>query len=239
MPDTPRRLLEKLHERCGAVQAESLSGSGESEIGARYAFLDQLSAWDEVLDGRPEALLFETAQSEYAAAILSASQGRYRSAFKGLRLCLELYLQGVLLSVDAIALIEWLDNRRDTAWAAIVDPELGIYSHRFCRALFPALDDKRTNFGTMARTLYRELSECTHGNVPRYILFPRELKYSAETLEMFLSKCDTLRLLIHFSMSLRYLNFLKVEPDSHLAQILREELGHMTPIRSSLEGSER
>ena len=172
---TPKTLIEDLHRACGEIVNESLTGEREGRLASRYILLDQLRTWDQTLIGRAELRLFETAQAEYIGATLSVCQGRYRSAFKSLRLSLELYLQGLLLSVDELAMVEWLANQRDTVWATIVDPEKGVFSSRFTRAFFAELDDSRKNMETLSRTLYRELSECTHGNIPRFVSIPPKL----------------------------------------------------------------
>ena len=236
MPATPKELIERLHLTCGEVIAKSLEGGRESHLSSRYVFIDQLQAWDGILGNRPEATLYETAQAEYVAAILSVCQGRYRNAFKSLRLTLELYLQGIFLSVDELSLREWLGNSKDTNWGAIVNSDTGLFSARFTRAFFPELEDRRKNIETLARTLYRELSECIHGNVPQLVRFPKEIEFSEESFSVFLAKCDTLRLIVHFSLSMRYLSNINRDNASSLEGILVEELGYLTPIRTFFGG---
>jgi hypothetical protein len=71
--------------------------------------------------------------------LLNNSQGQYRNAFKGLRLVLELILQGAYLSVYPVLLSEWLRSQADTSWQAILDPDNGVLVAASTSLIFGAI----------------------------------------------------------------------------------------------------
>jgi hypothetical protein len=180
--------------------------------------------------------LYEVAHREYFIAMLNLVQGQYRNAFKGLRLVLELHLQGILLSADPIGLSEWLRNAKDTSWAAIVDEERGVFSVRFAKAFFPALEDKTGAYRGVVRTLYKELSETTHGNISNVIQLPRSIAFSAEAFRTWCEKAETLRSTVHFGLALRYLGELDGERTGLVEAMLLDRLGSVAPVRERLGG---
>lgn len=234
-PATTRAAIQKLHDACAAALALSFEGPREGQMGARFAFGSELQTWSTVLRGRPERALYDVAQREYLVAMLNLAQGQYRNAFKGLRLVLELHLQGVLLSTDPVGLSEWLRNAKDTIWARIIEDE-GVFGKRFVRAFFPDLEPRVGAVQAVARTLYRELSEATHGNVPDAILLPQGIGFDQEAFDTWCSKADTLRSVVHFSLTLRYLNEIGVTQLHLVEPMLLERLGDIAPIRERLGG---
>lgn len=233
---TQRQLIEQLHAICSETIIETMADNREQEVARRYLFSSELQIWNKALQEKEEVVLYTLAQGEYLTALLNLCQGQYRNSFKGLRLVLELYLQGVKLSADPISLYEWLNEGRDTVWAAIIDEDNGIFSRRFCSAFFPELEGKSKNFGTMSRTLYRELSSCTHGNSSNDIPLPKSLLFNLVAFETWMNKADVLRTIIHFSLSMRYLKNIPKITRQDLEAILLEELGHLEPVRAFLGG---
>ena len=234
--ESVRGVIDNLHENCGTVLNQTLAGAGEVALANRYLFVAELDAWATALAGRPEGALFEIAQREYLVSMLSLSQGMYRNAFKGLRLVLELHLQGVLLSADPIGLNEWLRSAKDTIWAAIVDDQNGVFTVRFARAFFPELEGRVGAFVGIARALYRELSECTHGNVPNAIQLPKGISYDADVFQTWCEKADTLIAIVHFALALRYLKELRGEHLKAVEHVLLERLGSISAVRERLGG---
>lgn len=137
--------LQRLSEATVAAASATLASARRDDVAAAYAFATELETWRVVLSGRPECALFDTAHGEYLLALLTAVQGQYRNGFKGLRLVLELHLQGVLLSTDLLALREWLASSRDTNWAQITGAE-GVFGHRMVRAFLPAFAEPAPRF---------------------------------------------------------------------------------------------
>ena len=231
-------VVRRLHDQCSQTIDLSLHGENEVRIAENYLFAADLDAWRTAIDGQLEASLVETAASEYALATLNVCQGQYRNGFKGLRLVLELCLQSTHLSADLVLRSEWLKGEQDTIWAILVDTDKGPLSHRSCRAFFPDLFEHVGHFRQIGQTLYRELSECIHGNVPNHIPLPTSLEFSQETFDLWNSKAKLVRLVVHFAFVLRYLNGLPATKRSPLEAAVTEQLGHIAAIRAAFEVGE-
>ena len=138
----PTKIIRSLHDNCSKVVIASCETKYNAYNAGSYGFANDLELWIQALSDRPESALFQTASSEFVLALLNNAQGQYRNAFKGLRLVLELVLQGAYLSVNPVLLSEWLRSQADTSWQAILDPDKGVFAVRYCRAFFPALADE-------------------------------------------------------------------------------------------------
>lgn len=231
----PGAVIRCLHDQCSQTLALSLHGENEALLAESYLFAGDLDAWRKAIDGQLETSLVETAASEYVLATLNVCQGQYRNGFKGLRMVLELCLQSTHLSADLVLRAEWLKGEQDTIWATLVDTDKGPLSSRSCRAFFPDLSEHVGHFRQIGQTLYRELSECIHGNVPNYIPLPTSLAFSKETFDLWHSKAKLVRLVVHFAFALRYLNGLPVAKRSPLEAAVTEQLGHIAAIRAAFE----
>ncbi|WP_139335519.1 hypothetical protein [Janthinobacterium sp. TND4EL3] len=210
----------------------SLQGANENVLGESYVFASDLEAWRDAIGGSSEASLLATAATEYVVAMLNICQGQYRNGFKGLRLVLELCLQGTHLSANLLLREEWIRGEKDTVWATLVDEENGPLSLRFCRAFFPELGEHTGHFRQLARTIYRELSECIHGNVPNHIPLPSKLDFSQETFDLWHKKAEIVRLVVHFAFAVRYLRTLPTQKRTGVEAVLIEQLGYIAAIRT-------
>ncbi|MFZ5711869.1 MAG: hypothetical protein ACOY3N_03395 [Bradyrhizobium sp.] len=236
MVDTIREIIEQLHERCTTTLRHSLEDQFSSSNGASYSFCLDLDNWISALEGKPEQALLKTAASELALAFLNNCQGQYRNAFKGLRLCLELALQAVHLSTNLVSLQEWLTSQSDTSWSAIIDEENGIFSKRFCRAFFPTAIDHAAPLRSLSQTLYREMSECIHGNVPNKIPLPSTISFDPDTFQLWHSKAATLRYIAIFALTVRYFAALDTDGKDKVRPAILEQLGTMQVFRNAIEG---
>lgn len=228
-------IFRQLHGQCAQTIDISLQGDNQAKLGQAYLFAGDLDAWRTAIDGQIEAGLIETASNEYILAALNVCQGQYRNGFKGLRLVLELCLQSTHLSANLVLRAEWLKGEKDTIWATLVEADNGPLSVRSCRAFFPELSEHVSHFRQLAQTLYRELSECTHGNVPNHIPLPTSLNFSQDTFELWLSKAKSVRLVAHFAFTLRYLNDLSAAKRAPLEAAVTDQLGHIAAIRAAFE----
>jgi hypothetical protein len=228
---TPRTIVLELNERCTSAVTHATAAEFEPLIGQSYVFLTDLEAWTDVLGSRPEASLLQTASNEYAVSLLNSCQGQYRNAFKSLRLVMELCLQSVFLSADLVALGEWLRNDADTIWAALLDGDRGLFSKRFCLAFAPSLVEHTSHFREIARTVYRELSECIHGNVPEKIPLPLSLGFDEVTFRLWHEKAKIVRLTSVFSLSMRYLGSLTPDERKRVEAGVIDQLGHIEVLR--------
>jgi hypothetical protein len=231
-----RGYFEDLRTKSDEIFASSLAEPNDGKVGGSFLFVEELGLWCRLLDSRLESELLRVAALEYEFAILALAQGHYRHAFKGLRLVLELILQTVFLSVDEIALREWLDNRIHTTWASILEVDEGVFSTRFARAFFPALTPHIKNYRELAAVVYRECSECVHGNIPQQIPLPEALKFDQAVFDMWHKKASQVALIAHFVLALRYLQDCPREGLSALEPVLDEHLGHIEEIRNLLGG---
>jgi hypothetical protein len=232
----PSKIIKALHADCTTVINASSDSKYDQLNAASYGLADDFDLWNKVLAGRPEISLFETASSEYILGLLNNSQGQYRNAFKGLRLVLELVLQGAYLSVNLVTLAEWLKSQADTSWQMILDPNKGVFAERFCRAFFPALTDDVPAIKTLAETLYREMSECTHGNVPNRIPLPKTISFDEPTFLLWHEKTRTLRLIVNFMLAMRYVSDLSADARDMVRPMIMDQLGHFEPVRQTFGG---
>ncbi len=232
----PGAIVQKLHDLCSAALAQSLDAKFDPLNASSYGLASDLDSWAQALASRPEQKLYVTASSEYVLALLNNSQGQYRNAFKGLRLILELVLQGAYLSVYLVSLNEWLNSQADTAWSGILDLDRGVFAKRFCRAFFPELEKYLDEFKALSETLYREMSECIHGNVPNKIPLPAKIEFDEPTFTLWHEKAGTLRYIVNFVLTMRYARELSEEQKAMVQAAITDQLNHVEGIRTMFGG---
>lgn len=230
--------LAKLHQVCVVTFGQSFEEGREAKIASVMQFSTDFEVWRDVLANRPEASILSDANKELTIALLSLTQGQYRNAFKGLRLVLELVLQSVYLSANLVDLNEWKKNQRHTSWTKLADNDNGPLGIRFCQAFFPELKEHRSNMLSVSTTLYTELSETIHGNTPLCIPLPGSMEFNEDVFNLWLEKFESIKLLVHFILCMRYLASLEEDSRNKLVDILNEQLGHITEVRASLGGVE-
>lgn len=228
--------FQELQKKCDAILAVSLADPNAALIAASRQFSLEIDVWQQAISSRREAELLRTATLEFEFALLALCQGHYRHAFKSLRLVLELCLQAVHLSANEMRLREWLDNRSDTVWNAIVEDENGVFSQRFAQAFFPELAVHIPHYRSMAISVYRECSECVHGNMPKHVPLPASLAFDKDVFSLWHSKAAIVARVVHFSLCLRYLKDLNEAAVARLEPSLSDRLGHVTEIRNRLGG---
>lgn len=232
-----RAIIHDLHEGCTRAVLSAVR-SEHNEINAKsYALSTDLDVWIKVLEARRETALYKAASTEYVFGLLANAQAQYRNAFKSLRLVLELILQGAYLSVHIVALTEWLGSQADTSWQAILDPNRGVFAARYFRAFFPPLIGEASAFKALAETLYREMSECTHGNVPNKVPLPSRIAFDDATFTLWHEKAKTLRLIINFMLSVRYLMSLSAAGKEEISTVILDQLGHFDSLRRAIDGT--
>jgi len=231
-----REIMDGLHGLCGSTLVASFDPKFGAPNGSSYGFSSDMERWTKCLQGRKENELYASSSREFAVALLSNFHGQYRNGFKSLRLVLELVLQGVLLSANLVALNEWLLNQRDTVWSTIIDRDGGVLSKTFCRAFYPDIAEQAAQLNTIAATLYRELSECIHGNVPNKIPLPNEIAFHEETFLLWHEKAKTVSYVTTFALTMRYLNELGADALEDIKPVVLEQMGHIEPVRVSLGG---
>lgn len=230
------KYFNQLHEKCGQILIVSTQATNSTIVAESLQFATELERWSKVLEHRAESKLLKAAALEYQFALLALAQGHYRHSFKSLRLVLELALQAIQLSANEISLREWLDNRIDTNWSSIVDEDNGVFSKRFSNAFFPELSGHVQHHRGLSISIYRECSECVHGNTPKHIPLPLSLEFNQEVFNLWHAKAELVALILHFTLSLRYLTSLTESEIVVLEPFLNDRLGHLHEIRRLLGG---
>ena len=225
-----------LHTQCGMILSASLLGGNATKLARSHQFVSEVEVWVAAVSHRRESALLKMVAHEHQFALLALAQGHYRHAFKGLRLILELTLQAAHLSTQELELREWLQNRKDTVWGALVDRDNGVLSKRFARSFFPSLEQHVTYHCALAEQVYRECSECVHGNVPKHIPLPDSLAFSQSSFDLWHAKADIIALLFHFTLAMRYFQELSQPAVTTLETPLIARLGHVQELRVALGG---
>ena len=131
---------------------------------------------------------------------------------------------------------EWLQNKKDTVWGVLVDRENGVFSMRFARCFFPSLEPHLAPYGALAEQVYRECSECVHGNVPKHVPLPDSLAFSSSSFDLWHAKADVVALLFHFVLVMRYFAELAGADVQKLEAALLARVGHVQEIRVAMGG---
>lgn len=192
---------------------------------------ENLETLAKLMVGRPEASVYSLAVREYNYALLAAAACQYRHASASLRLFFELALNAVLFSAHELDLRLWLAGNLDLSWARLTDPETGIFSKRFQRAFNDAVEDEGTQYLSMSKKLYRELSEQVHGNASSYSADDAEITYDKKKLCSFLDAADTARVIIEFSVLTRFLPHASKEEQAAVEHVAVGDFGYLRAVQ--------
>lgn len=236
MPADLLEQIKQLNSMCTKSIEDLQSSELRSNLGTSLTFLSDLDAWSEILSTRPEGSLHRSVSTEYALSLLNVCQGQYRNAFKALRLVLELSMQSTYLSANLVELSEWKNGDLHTKWSLLTHLDNGPLGKRFCRAFFPEMEEHSTSTLTIACKVYTELSECIHGNIPLHIPLPTEIKFQSDTLKLWIDRADTVRYVVMFGLTTRYLRYLTVTEKEKLQSTVNDNLGHIAAVRKQFEG---
>lgn len=207
-----------------------------SEIHARnHNFLNDLNEWLEVLKDRPEFELYNMAFREYSQGLINISQGYYRQAYNSLRFFIEHSLAAIYFSFRELDLRLWMCGQQDIYWSTITDENNGIYSKNYFTAFSPSLLDESSLFLQLAKKVYRECSEYTHGNYATIKILPSTLEFSDSIFRDWHEKAETANMLVIFSLCSRYFSFLRPDAKARLEASIMEHIGHISFIRDSFQ----
>lgn len=228
------------------IDASLLDVSLANNLALCFSFVEDYENWLICIGERLESILFVNSIKVYQDALGCMLEGKYQSAFMGLRYCFERTLCGVYLSSSEIDLRTWLGGGRDTYWVEIVGKEgkdvdgsingedgnsdKGLFSYKFVRAFFPELLDERMHFRRIAASVYRECSEYVHGNPNALAQIPKHIEYNKELMSLWCDKALTMKRVICFVFAMRYLGGMTEEKKGILAPIIKEELASVKPI---------
>ncbi|BFT76141.1 hypothetical protein [Paenibacillus sp. P36] len=222
-------------ERCKDIVNMSFV-EGRSEIHAQnHNFLNDLHEWLEVLKDRPEFELYNMAFKEYSQGLINISQGSYRQAYNSLRFFIEHSLAAVYFSFRELDLRLWMCGQQDIYWSTITDENNGIFSKSYFTAFSPPLIEESPLFLQLAKKLYRECSEYTHGNYVTAKILPPTLAFSDSSFRDWHEKAETASMLVVFSLCSRYFSFFGPDAKVRLETSIMEHIGHISFIRDSFQ----
>ncbi len=180
---------------------------------------------------RPEAAVFTSAVKEYQLALSALSVGSYRHAFVGLRLFYEMTLATIHFSAHEIFYRLWTQDKKDIVWSVLIDADNGVLAKQFVGAFNPSFSEFTKQYRALAETVYRECSEFVHGNALTHEKLPDALEFDKEILALWQQKAETIRLVIVFAFSARYLNYVTDDSRNAVEPIVIDTLGHLPPVQ--------
>ncbi len=215
-------VLEAMLEDTDAVEALTVS----------HNYLLDYDLIKSAIAGRPEVDVLNAAVKEYQFALFALATGQYRHAFVGLRLFFELMLVTVQFSAHEIDYRMWAKDSKDINWNALKDPQSGIFSANFINAFNPAFAENSRQYSAIAEAVYRECSEFVHGNASTHTSLPSEISFNKEAFISWNQKAETMRMLITFVFSARYLNYIESKAMNTLEPIVLDVIGHLPAVQA-------
>ncbi|KRB86586.1 hypothetical protein ASE00_07820 [Sphingomonas sp. Root710] len=179
-----------------------------------------------------ERSIFMQACREYQYSLEAVLFGNYRHAFSSLRLAFELFTAAIYFSANQMKMRLWIQGHDDIWWSTLTDPEKGVYSHNFMKAFNPSLRDYRSQYSSLASTVYRECSEYVHGNPGTHEDTDLVVAYDSNRSKIFHDKVATVRLCILFQFVSRYLPELSSSGKEAVEPLVLESFGDLPEIQS-------
>lgn len=198
-----------------------------------HSSIDEVRAWHQALQNRPEAIIFAQVISGLELGLFALVSGLYRQAYGSLRLAVELIAGVSWFSSHRLDLAEWQTGERDLIWREITNPDEGILSPRYRKAFFPELNEER-KYNSLYSKLYRELSEHVHGNARTWEA-PDNIGFDKALHNQWLEKLQTFMLVMNVLLSLRYLQEIAEEHIRRLEPILRTRVPQVSAVMKFLE----
>lgn len=229
-----KAIYDELYADMGRILGTSLSGGYGVLQNRSHTRAEDFQVWMEVLGGRPEIELLDSAFREYQFGLAALATGVYRQAFGALRGFVEGSLGAVYLSAKEVYLRLWLKGKRDLFWGNVTDENKGIYSNDFVQAFCDDIRKEVKHCRAMAVKVYRETSEYIHGNPSAQRALPKKLIFVPEAYEAWHEKAEAAIYVVHFSLFMRYGELLSDEEIGKLESVLSGNLGHLTAVQRRL-----
>lgn len=186
----------------------------------------------DLLNG-PEKVVFTHACREFQYSLEAVIYGNYRHAFSSLRLSFELLTATMYFSAHQMKMNLWLAGSDDLKWASLIDPDNGVYSHKFMKAFSPELGSYRTQYMALSAQVYRECSEYVHGNPSTHEDASVSVAYDALKAQNYHDKVATVRLCVLFQFFARYLQELDPAQKAKVELLAMEAFGHLPEIQAN------
>lgn len=223
----------KLLRHSGDVLEEMLQDADAIEaLTASQNYLLDYDLLKSAIAGRPEIDALDAAVKEYQFALFALATGQYRHAFGGLRLFFELMLVTVQFSAHEIDYRMWAKDSKDINWNALKDPQSGIFSANFINAFNPEFSENSKQYSAIAEVVYRECSEFVHGNASTHTSLTSEISFNKAAFISWNQKAETMRMLIIFVFSARYLNYIESSAMNMLEPIVLDVIGQLPAVQA-------
>lgn len=192
-----------LTENSKEIITQSL-GSENLNFYKCHASLEDLGYWKNILNSRYEKELYSFAINEYQRSLYLALQGSYRHAFMALRFFIEHSCAAIYFSSREIEFRMWTKGKLDISWSKLLDLDLGVFSKQTIDLYFSELVEYAHEFQELAKSLYRNCSEYTHGNYVTYNSLNLELSYNDKVFKKFIELAQESIKLITFLFTSRF-----------------------------------
>ena len=188
-----------------------------------FLFVEDYSKWISCLAPFPQHILFDSSLNECSTANFFCSLGLYKHAMISLRLCLEHCLFGIQLSANDFAFRNWRMGNKDMSWAAIVDPNIGVFSKQFIRAYAAEFEERSNELNSIANSVYRECSEFIHGNYEKLNCLPGKNEFDQRMFSSYIDKFKSISYLLSVALLIRFKEFIC---NNNLLSTLEEPIMH-------------
>jgi hypothetical protein len=227
------RRLQDLHRDVnGCLNLSSTEHA--RELGLILQIESDIGLWQRRASRHATSILLENARRELSFAIYSASGSLYLQAFANLRLFLELSFASVYFSVREIEWRRWLSDRLDFSWSAALDSDTGVLSSEFVKDFFPQAAKEAPNFGSDAKTVYRNCSQFIHGKTVATGRLPRTVTYRSDILSDWCRNAESAATCVLYLLYCRYADELLPDDDGQLADTLDHSFSHLSSVRTTL-----
>lgn len=227
-------LYLSIHENLHENLQKTFSSQYYMQITSANAFVEDYVLWVTWIEEKYGIEIFELAVSEYRAAILFCLQSLYKQAFTALRACLEHTMFGIQLSTNLYQYLSWKKSKKDVYWSEITNLDTGPFSSNYFSLFFPELYPASRLIFDLAKRVYRESSEYTHGNYIVYESANRLGIYNEEVLKSFLDEAESVKYIIEFSLFVRFIKEVPSDKLSVLESQITEYLGHFKEVTDYL-----
>lgn len=224
----------KIHHNLQENIQTSLSSSCYTQFAGASAFIDDYGLWQKWIAEKYKVEIFSLALSEYETALLLALQSLYKQAFNSLRACLEHTLFGIQLTTNLFQYLNWKQDGRDVYWSEITDLDSGLFSSRYISVFFPELDSSSKLILELAKCVYRECSQFTHGNYGAWKTIKHPPVYSELMFKKFLDEVESIKYITEYAFFVRFIKELPKEKIVDFDSQIREYLGHLREVTDYL-----
>lgn len=222
-----------LYQHSGGVLEEMLANAeAQAALTTSHNYLLDYDRLKLAIASRPEVEVLNAAVKEYQFALFALSVGQYRHAFVGLRLFFELMLVTVQFSAHEIDYRMWNKDTKDINWNHLKDANTGVFAVNFIRAFNPDFSEYGKQYSAIAESVYRECSEFVHGNASTHLSLPASISFDKETCLAWHQKAETMRIVIVFAFSARYLRYIGLREQHGMEPVVLEVLGHLQAVQT-------